>query len=54
MRPPSMPWIGLARTVAMEAAPRNIRVNVLEPGPVDKNFQTEIEDHISAAIAINA
>lgn len=41
--------IGLMRTVAKEAAPRRIRVNVVAPGPIDNAFQKEIEDGISAA-----
>jgi NAD(P)-dependent dehydrogenase (short-subunit alcohol dehydrogenase family) len=42
--------IGLVRTVAKEAAPRRIRVNVLAPGPIDNGFQAEIERNITAAI----
>lgn len=42
--------IGLVRTVAKEAAPRRIRVNVLAPGPIDNSFQAEIERSITAAI----
>lgn len=41
--------IGLMRTVAKEAAPRRIRVNVVAPGPIDNAFQKEIEDGITAA-----
>jgi NAD(P)-dependent dehydrogenase (short-subunit alcohol dehydrogenase family) len=35
--------IGLAKVVAKEAARRRIRCNVLAPGPVDNEFQTDIE-----------
>jgi NAD(P)-dependent dehydrogenase (short-subunit alcohol dehydrogenase family) len=45
--------IGLMRGVAKEAAPRNIRVNVLAPGPVDNAFQLEIEERASKASGIN-
>jgi NAD(P)-dependent dehydrogenase (short-subunit alcohol dehydrogenase family) len=39
--------IGLMRTVAKEAAPRKIRVNVLAPGPIDNSFQTVIEERLT-------
>lgn len=42
--------IGLMRTVAKEAAPRNIRVNVLAPGPIDNRFQAEVEQRLTARI----
>jgi NAD(P)-dependent dehydrogenase (short-subunit alcohol dehydrogenase family) len=45
--------IGLMRTVAKEAAPRNIRVNILAPGPIDNSFQTEIEERLTAKIGQN-
>ncbi len=45
--------IGLMRTVAKEAAPRNIRVNVLAPGPINNAFQMEIEERLSARIGQN-
>ena len=45
--------IGLMRGVAKEAAPRNIRVNVLAPGPVDNAFQLEIEERASKASGTN-
>ena len=41
--------IGLMRTVAKEAAPRHIRVNVIAPGPIDNGFQLDIEKGITAA-----
>lgn len=46
--------VGLMRCVAKEVAPRRIRVNVLAPGPVDNDFQTDIEDRLSAAIGFDA
>lgn len=39
--------IGLAQVVAKEAAPRNIRVNVCAPGPIDNDFQTKIEGQLT-------
>jgi NAD(P)-dependent dehydrogenase (short-subunit alcohol dehydrogenase family) len=41
--------IGLVRTAAKELAARNIRVNVLAPGPIDNTFQKQIEDGITQA-----
>lgn len=41
--------IGLMRTVAKEAAPRRIRVNVIAPGPIDNAFQKDIENGITTA-----
>lgn len=41
--------IGLVRTAAKELAPRNIRVNVVAPGPIDNVFQKNIENGITAA-----
>lgn len=46
--------IGLMRTVAKEAAPRRIRVNVLAPGPIDNGFQKEIEAGLSSVIGRDA
>ncbi len=46
--------IGLTRTVAMEAAPRKIRVNALCPGPVDNVFQNNIEKEASDMIGADA
>jgi NAD(P)-dependent dehydrogenase (short-subunit alcohol dehydrogenase family) len=45
--------IGLARCVAKEAAPRNIRVNVLAPGPVENSFQTRIEEQLTEVVGQN-
>ena len=42
--------IGLARVVAKEAAPRSIRVNVLAPGPIDNEFQTNIEERLTEVV----
>jgi NAD(P)-dependent dehydrogenase (short-subunit alcohol dehydrogenase family) len=42
--------IGLMRTVAKEAAPRNIRVNVLAPGPIDNSFQLKIEERLTELV----
>lgn len=41
--------IGLVRTAAKELAARNIRANVLAPGPIDNAFQKNIEDGITQA-----
>ena len=46
--------IGLMRTVALEAAPRNIRVNAICPGPVDNVFQNNIEKEASDMIGADA
>ena len=42
--------IGLARTVAKEAASRNIRVNILAPGPIDNSFQSKIEERLTEVV----
>ena len=42
--------IGLMRTVAKEAAPRRIRVNVVAPGPIDNDFQRNVESGLSRAL----
>ena len=46
--------IGLMRTVAKEVAGRNIRVNILCPGPIDNSFQAGVEVGLSAAMGKNA
>ncbi len=46
--------IGLMRTVAKEAAGRNIRANVLCPGPVANAFQANVEVGLSTAIGKDA
>jgi NAD(P)-dependent dehydrogenase (short-subunit alcohol dehydrogenase family) len=42
--------IGLMRTVAKEAASRRIRVNVIAPGPIDNDFQRDIEKGLTRAL----
>ena len=39
--------VGLMRSVSKNAARRNIRVNTLHPGPIDNQFQLNIEDGIT-------
>lgn len=46
--------IGLMRTVAKEVAARNIRVNVICPGPIDNSFQADIEEALSVVMGTNA
>ena len=46
--------IGVMRSAARAAASRNIRVNSLNPGPIDNEFQTNIENAISKMIGANA
>ena len=46
--------IGLMRTVAKEAAPRRIRVNVVAPGPIDNEFQYNIESGLTQALGTDA
>lgn len=46
--------IGLMRTVAKEAAPRRIRVNVVAPGPIDNDFQREVESGLTQALGTDA
>lgn len=46
--------VGLMRSVAKEAARRNIRVNTLHPGPVDNAFQARIEESIGRMAGIDA
>jgi NAD(P)-dependent dehydrogenase (short-subunit alcohol dehydrogenase family) len=42
--------IGLAKVVAKEAAPRNIRVNVFAPGPIENEFQGRIEAQLTQIV----
>ena len=42
--------IGLMRTVAKEAAPQKIRVNVVAPGPIDNSFQSNIEERLTEIV----
>jgi NAD(P)-dependent dehydrogenase (short-subunit alcohol dehydrogenase family) len=46
--------IGLMRTVAKEAAPRGIRVNVVAPGPIDNVFQRNVESGLTQALGTDA
>ena len=46
--------IGLMRTVAKEAAGRRIRVNVVAPGPIDNDFQREVENGLTRALCTDA
>jgi NAD(P)-dependent dehydrogenase (short-subunit alcohol dehydrogenase family) len=46
--------IGVMRSVAREAARRNIRVNTVHPGPIDNEFQLRIEQGISKLFNIDA
>jgi NAD(P)-dependent dehydrogenase (short-subunit alcohol dehydrogenase family) len=42
--------VGLMRCLAKELAPRRIRVNTIHPGPIDNDFQRNVENGLSAAI----
>lgn len=42
--------IGLARCIAKEVAPRKIRVNILAPGPIDNEFQADIEKRLTKVV----
>jgi len=46
--------IGLMRSVAKEAAPRGIRVNSIHPGPVENDFQADVEQRLSAVLGTDA
>lgn len=46
--------VGMVRCVAREVAGRNIRVNILAPGPTNNEFQTTIEDRMSKMMDIDA
>lgn len=45
--------IGMAKVVAKEAAARNIRVNVVAPGPTDNTFQSNIEEKLTGIVGEN-
>jgi NAD(P)-dependent dehydrogenase (short-subunit alcohol dehydrogenase family) len=42
--------VGLMRVLAKELAGRNIRVNTIHPGPVDNNFQLNVEKKLGELI----
>jgi NAD(P)-dependent dehydrogenase (short-subunit alcohol dehydrogenase family) len=42
--------IGLMRCLAKELAPRGIRVNTINPGPIDNSFQKNVEDGLGHEI----
>nr|WP_153370545.1 SDR family oxidoreductase [Rhizobium sp. ICMP 5592] len=44
---------GVVRAAARALAPRNIRVNSLNPGPIANDFQQAIEDQISALVGVD-
>lgn len=46
--------VGLMRSVAKEAAARDIRVNTIHPGPVANDFQAGIEARLSTVLGANA
>lgn len=46
--------VGLMRVAAKEAARRNIRVNVIAPGPIDNAFQADIERRLSNVVGRDA
>ncbi len=46
--------IGMMRSIAKDVGPRNIRANVIAPGPVNNEFQLEIENRMSKIMGIDA
>ena len=46
--------VGMVRCVAREVAPKNIRVNILAPGPISNDFQQTIEDRMSKTMDVDA
>lgn len=46
--------VGLMRSVSKSAARRSIRVNTLHPGPIDNQFQLDIEKNIGGMIGLDA
>jgi len=46
--------VGLMRSVSKEAAARRIRVNTVHPGPVDNEFQKDLERRLSTVLREDA
>jgi len=46
--------VGLMRALAKELAGRNIRVNTIHPGPVDNDFQLNVEKNLTGVIGRDA
>jgi NAD(P)-dependent dehydrogenase (short-subunit alcohol dehydrogenase family) len=46
--------VGLMRVLAKELAGRNIRVNTVHPGPVDNDFQLNVEKSLTGVIGRDA
>jgi NAD(P)-dependent dehydrogenase (short-subunit alcohol dehydrogenase family) len=46
--------VGLMRVLAKELAGRNIRVNTIHPGPVDNDFQLNVEKNLTGVIGRDA
>jgi NAD(P)-dependent dehydrogenase (short-subunit alcohol dehydrogenase family) len=46
--------VGLMRVLAKEAAPRQIRVNTIHPGPVDNGFQLHVEENLGQVLGRDA
>ena len=46
--------VGLMRSVAKEAAARNIRVNTIHPGPIANEFQRRVEASLSPMMQLDA
>ncbi|HEY1505671.1 MAG TPA: SDR family oxidoreductase [Stellaceae bacterium] len=46
--------VGLMRCLAKEVGRRGIRVNTLHPGPIDNQFQLDVENDLSKVIGRNA
>jgi NAD(P)-dependent dehydrogenase (short-subunit alcohol dehydrogenase family) len=46
--------VGLMRVLAKELAGRNIRVNSIHPGPVDNDFQSNVEKNLTGVLGRDA